>query len=249
MQRPPLNLSRLAKRLSWSILLISIIAFAWSISTEGIAYDLLRPGLDATEKIQRLRQFFAEFGLLAPVVYFVFVVAEVIVAPIPGLMLYAPGGVIFGGLLGGTLSLAGNVVGAGIACSISRSFGDAWLVRCFSAAKVAATQTRLERFGGRLIFFLRLNPITSSDLVSYAAGLTRIPVTTVMLATGLGMAPLCFAQAYFAESMLQAFPKLIYLLTALCIVYFLFVIAAIRGMASPEKPQAMAGGAEFSRAE
>ena len=110
------------------------------------------------------------------------------------------------------------------------SFGDAWLVRCFSAEKVAATQTGLERYGGRLIFFLRLNPITSSDLVSYAAGLTRIPVTTVMLATGLGMAPLCFAQAYFAESMLQAFPKLIYLLTALCIVYFLFVIAAIRGM-------------------
>ena len=90
---------------------LSIIAFAWSMSTEGIAYDLLRPSLDATEKIQRLRQFFAEFGLFAPLVYFLFVVAEVIVAPIPGLMLYAPGGVIFGGLLGGALSLAGTSTG------------------------------------------------------------------------------------------------------------------------------------------
>lgn len=227
------NLPNIAKRLSRLILLISAIAFAWSISTGGIAYALLRPDLDATEKMERLRQFFAEFGLLAPLVYFLFVVAEVIVAPIPGLMLYAPGGVIFGGLAGGALSLAGNVVGAGIACLIVRSFGDAWLVRYFSAEKVVATQTRLEHYGGWLIFFLRLNPLTSSDVVSYAAGLTRIPVTTVMLATGLGMAPLCFAQAYFAESILQTFPSLIYLFVALCVVYFLFVIAAIRAVAVP----------------
>jgi uncharacterized membrane protein YdjX (TVP38/TMEM64 family) len=223
----------IAKRLSWVVLIGSITAVAWSLMTKGIAYDLLHPDLDATEKIGRLRQFFAEFGMFAPLVYFLFVVAEVIVAPIPGLMLYAPGGVIFGGFVGGALSLAGNVVGAGIACLIVRSFGDAWLTRYFSAEKVAATQGRLERYGGWPIFFLRLNPITSSDVVSYAAGLTRIPVTTVMLATGLGIAPLCFAQAYFAESILQAFPKLIYLFVALCVAYFLFVIAAIRGMAAP----------------
>jgi uncharacterized membrane protein YdjX (TVP38/TMEM64 family) len=221
----------IAKRLSWAFLIGSIVAVAWSLTTKGIAYDLLHPDLDATEKIERLRRFFAEFGLFAPLIYFLFVVAEVIVAPIPGLMLYAPGGVIFGGFMGGALSLVGNVVGAAIACLIVRSFSDAWLARCFSAEKVAATQARLEHHGGWLIFFLRLNPLTSSDIVSYAAGLTRIPVATVMLATGLGMAPLCFAQAYFAESILQAFPRLIYLFAALCIVYFLFVIAAIRGMA------------------
>ena len=50
---------------------------------------------------------------------------EVVVAPIPGTMLYAPGGVIFGGFLGGLLSLAGNVIGAGIACRLMRAFlGD-----------------------------------------------------------------------------------------------------------------------------
>ena len=50
-----------------------------------------------------------------------------------------------------------------------------------------------------LVFLLRLNPLTSSDLVSYAAGLTHLPTWQLMLATLAGMAPLCFAQAYFAD--------------------------------------------------
>ena len=75
-----------------------------------------------------------------------------------------------------------------------------------------------------MIFLLRVNPLTSSDLVSYAAGLTRLSVWKLMLGTLAGMAPLCFAQAYLADGLLAAFPQLIYPLVAACVVYGLVVI-------------------------
>jgi uncharacterized membrane protein YdjX (TVP38/TMEM64 family) len=224
---PPAN-SVLATRLAWALLVALLVATGWSWWTGGIVYDLLRSNLTAADKLARLRQFFAALGPLAPLVYFLLVVAEVLIAPIPGLMLYVPGGVIFGGLLGGALALAGNVVGAGIACTIARSIRPPWLSRALSAPKAAAVQASLERYGGWLIFLLRLNPLTSSDVVSYAAGLTRIAVSTVMLATCAGMAPLCFAQAWLAESLVEALPGLIYPLLIACAIYVVCVALVIR---------------------
>jgi uncharacterized membrane protein YdjX (TVP38/TMEM64 family) len=95
---------------------------AWSYATDGIVRLLLRSGATAEEKAAALRAFFDRFGVAAPLAFVGFVTVEVVVAPIPGTMLYAPGGVIFGGFWGGLLSLAGNVIGAGIACLLMRTF-------------------------------------------------------------------------------------------------------------------------------
>src|SRR4029079_6683384 len=108
------------------VLLIAAIAFVggllgWSYAAGGIFRVLLHSG-SAEEKVAALRAFFAGFGVAAPLAYVGFVILEVVIAPIPGTMLYAPGGVIFGGFWGGLLSLAGNVIGAGIACQLMRVF-------------------------------------------------------------------------------------------------------------------------------
>jgi uncharacterized membrane protein YdjX (TVP38/TMEM64 family) len=222
------NLRMLATAVAWGILIASVLATACSWWTGGIVFDLLRSDLASAEKIERLREFFAGFGAAAPLVYFLLVTAEVVVAPIPGLMLYAPGGVIFGAFWGGAISLAGNVAGAGVACVVARSLGGDRLAHWFAEEKMARVRTGLEQYGGWLVFLLRLNPLTSSDVVSYAAGLTEIPVRTVMLATAAGMAPLCFAQAWLAESLLTAFPQLIYGLVIACGVYFVIVVWFLR---------------------
>jgi uncharacterized membrane protein YdjX (TVP38/TMEM64 family) len=224
------NLRLLATVAAWAILIASVLVTAFSWWTGGIVFDLLRGDLAAPEKIDRLREFFANFGAAAPLVYFLLVTAEVVVAPIPGLMLYAPGGVIFGAFWGRAISLAGNVAGAGVACAVARSLGGDRLAHWFAEEKLARVRSGLEQYGGWLAFLLRLNPLTSSDVVSYAAGLTEIPVRTVMLATAAGMAPLCFAQAWLAEGLLTAFPQLIYGLVIACGVYFVVVVWILRGV-------------------
>lgn len=210
------------------VLLALLLLVGWSWQAEGIVYDLFGGDADAMTRVERLKQYFLSFGAFAPLVYVLFVVVEVVVAPIPGLMLYAPGGIVFGPALGGTLSLLGNVLGAGIACAVTRSLSNNWLTRLLGPDQLESVQREIETRGTMLIFVLRLNPLTSSDVVSYAAGLTRIPVWKVMLATGCGMAPLCFAQAWLAENLLIAFPALVYPLLIACAIYVICVVLVVR---------------------
>jgi uncharacterized membrane protein YdjX (TVP38/TMEM64 family) len=214
--------------LFWSGFAVVLALIGWSWLRGGIVFDLLASELSAAEKVERLRRFFEQFGVLAPLVYFVFVTIEVVIAPLPGLMLYAPGGILFGGFLGGLIALLGNVAGAGIACAVTRSFGDSWLARLVPSDSLERVQRTLERRGSWLIFLLRLNPLTSSDLVSYAAGFTRIPIWKVMVATLAGMAPLCFAQSFLAESVLTAIPQLLYPLLVACAIYAATVCVVVR---------------------
>lgn len=202
----------------------AVVGYSWA--TDGLVREIFS-ARDGEQQIERLRQIILSFGSFAPVVYTAAVIVEVVVAPLPGLMLYAPGGVIFGPLLGGALSLLGNVIGAGIACAVTRSVGDSWLSRFFEPDELEALQVRIQAKGPVWIFLLRVNPLTSSDIISYAAGFTRIPVSQVLLATGCGMAPLCFLQAWLAGRVMDHFPGLFYPLLLLLVIYTVFVVVAL----------------------
>lgn len=221
------------KLLIWLTLLAFLAMLSWSWFSGGIVQQLLGGQHDAATRIEYLKQYLASFGSAAPLVYVLFVVVEVVVAPIPGLMLYAPGGIVFGPALGGSLSLIGNIIGAGIASLLTRSLGAGWLTKFFDAPKLERSQHAIEKRGAFLIFLLRLNPLTSSDIVSYAAGFSRIPIWQIMLATGLGMAPLCYLQAWLAESLITAFPGLIYPLLIACVIYVVLVVIVVRRMFQP----------------
>jgi len=223
--------------LPWLVLVIILLTMLVSWSNGGIVAKLLDTQLSASERVLVLQHFFQEAGLLAPVAYVIFVVAEVIVAPIPGLMLYAPGGLIFGPWLGGSLAIVGNTIGAGISCAIVRSTGSGWLEKISANTSMDKLQKSLNRRGFWMILFLRLNPLTSTDLLSYAAGLTRIPIWHVMLATGLGMAPLCFAQSWLSDGIFNRWPGLIWPLMIAGLLY-LAVVAVIlsRVLKSPAAP-------------
>lgn len=211
---------------------------AWSYEQGGLMATMLAQQVSAEDKIQALQTFFLSWGPWAPVAYILFVTAEVVVAPLPGLMLYAPGGVIFGGFMGGLYSLTGNLLGAAIACQLMRLLGQQ-LFGSEIRRSLGKLTPMLERRGVWVIFFLRANPFTSSDLVSYAAGLTTIPVWKVLCGTALGMAPLCWLQSYLAQGLMEAFPGLLYPLLIACGIYALAVVFTLRQMArKPEEAAA-----------
>ena len=107
----------------WLVLAVLLAGVAVSWNAGGIVADLFSSELTGAERIERVQAFFRDAGVLAPVAYVLFVVIEVIIAPIPGLMLYAPGGLIFGPWYGGVLALIGNILGAGLSCSLTRTLG------------------------------------------------------------------------------------------------------------------------------
>lgn len=238
--RPTTGRSRSAYLL-WLLAGVLTLLAAWSYGTQGLVFDLLRSDWNAEQRVERLKSFFHDCGPWAPVAYTGFVTLEVVVAPIPGLMLYAPGGLIFGPWLGGALALLGNALGSGVACVLARSVSSRWVEDSCSAPSSQRLQCALERRGSWLIFLLRLNPLTSSDLLSWVAGLTRIPVWQVMLATGLGMAPLCFGQSWLSDQLFTRLPQLIYPLLAAGVLYIAVVIVILQRLLRPAattRPQA-----------
>lgn len=197
---------------------VMLTAAVCSWYRHGLLYDLLRTDADANFRVTRLKQYFNECGIWAPLAYVAFVTVEVVIAPLPGLMLYAPGGLVFGPVAGGLLAIIGNVLGAGTACCLTRMLSPQSVEKFLTGQSVSHAQNVLEQRGSWLIFLLRLNPLTSSDLISYAAGFTRIPVSQVMLATGCGMAPACMIQSWLSDTMLTAFPELLLPLVIVCMV-------------------------------
>ncbi|MGE0704841.1 MAG: TVP38/TMEM64 family protein [Vicinamibacterales bacterium] len=207
---------------------LALVAIAslvgWSYLSGGFASVVLSPSLDGDAKVRYIQDYFFSWGSLAPLIYILIVILEVVIAPIPGTMLYVPGGLIFGWEVGGLTTLAGNVIGAALCAGIARSLGRPYAERFFSSESLNRYDALLSRNAIRVIFLLRVNPVTSSDLVSYAAGLTSMPVWKIAAGTLAGMAPLCFLQAYFAEELFTRFPVLLYPLAVVSICYVAYVV-------------------------
>ena len=198
--------ARSTKRIA-ALAVLALAGWAiWSNMSGGLVRVLLSAPPEGQGLLETLRAYVHSWGVLAPLVYVAIVTVEVLIAPIPGLLLYAPAGAIFGGVLGGTLSLVGNTIGAAIASFLARALGAPWLARHVHSPRFAAIRERLQKRGAWVVFGLRLNPLTSSDLVSYAAGLAGVPSRWVALGTFFGMLPQCYLQAYLAEKLFEVVP-------------------------------------------
>lgn len=206
---------------------MALAAAVWSYMTGGTV-RLLMDGAgvmaDSGQTLDALRAALDRWGRLAPAVYVAAVVIEVLVAPIPGTLLYAPAGALFGGFMGGTLSLIGNTIGAAIACGVGSAVGEAALARRIDGTRLVAYRTAIQERGVWVVLLLRINPLTSSDLVSYMAGAVGVPIWRVALGTFIGMAPLCFAQSYLAEQIFGILPGAVYVLAAAGLVYVLALV-------------------------
>lgn len=142
------------------------------------------------ERIQRVVD---DAGLLAPVVYVVFLVVQAVLAPLPAPALAMGAGYSFGIYEGFLLTWFGALLGGVISFWISR-----WLGRDFVAG--SERMQRLDRYvdqhGTITIFILRLLPLVSFDVISYAAGLSSISFWRFFVATALGMLPGTLAFVY-----------------------------------------------------
>jgi uncharacterized membrane protein YdjX (TVP38/TMEM64 family) len=213
----------------WPVVLILVAIGTWALwswQTGGIVAALFNAASDSERSLEALRAALARAGPFGPLAYVLAVTIEVVVAPLPGTLLYAPGGAIFGGGLGGTLSLIGNVAGAMLATTIARLLGHRVTER-LEHSQLQRYAERIRARGLLIITLLRINPLTSSDLVSYAAGLVGVPVWRVGVGTLIGMAPLCYAQAYAAETIFRWIPGSGLVLLALGVGYVTVVVLFI----------------------
>lgn len=203
-----------------SFIIISSILFI-NYQNEGIIHFLFQT--DTDEFVTQIES----YGVLAWFIYVLFVTVEVVIAPIPSVILYTAGGIVFGVILGSILTLIGNIFGAALCYAISRYFFRDFTKRISQKSILQKFDVLTEKYGAFAVFFLRLNPFTSSDIISYLAGITKIKFIPFVLATGLGLLPLIIIQAYVGSDIISDNPILFGTFVVLSILYMVLFIAFI----------------------
>jgi len=113
------------------------------------------------------------FGSFSPVVYFLVVVAQVIISPIPAAPVTFAGAMIFGVAQGLALSMAGSVVGSVVVFSAARKWGEPLAIRLVGEQTFYKYSGRLDPKGWWLLAIL-LVPLMPDDAVCALAGLSAV---------------------------------------------------------------------------
>jgi uncharacterized membrane protein YdjX (TVP38/TMEM64 family) len=160
----------------------------------GYVVDLLAAG-----DFAGVRDYLRSFGVWAPLVSAALMQVQAVVAPLPSFPLMYANGLLFGTWWGGLLSWISILLSALLCFGLARLFGRPLVERVVSTGALAWADRHLTRYGPFALLLGRLIPLTAFDLLSYAAGLTRMRLAPFCLATGLGMAPSIFLTAAAAD--------------------------------------------------
>jgi len=138
---------------------------------------------------EKTRDLITDAGAWGPVVFIGLHILQVLVAPIPGQAAVIAGGYLFGPLLGLAYALVGATIGTAIIIVLTRKFGRPFLTH-FAKEKTLQRFDGLSEDKGPLVFFLIfLFPALPDDVVAGVAGLTKIPVGTLILVSVAGRLP------------------------------------------------------------
>lgn len=132
-------------------------------------------------------------GILAPIAYVV-VSGTLGAMLVPGPLLAGIAGVLFGSALGAAATVAAATLSATIALVLSRRVGREGAEQ-IASPRVLALSGWLERHGLGAVIIVRLAPSVPDAPVTYAMGLTRIRLGSVVLGTAIGVTPRAFAYA------------------------------------------------------
>jgi uncharacterized membrane protein YdjX (TVP38/TMEM64 family) len=166
--------------------LLAVWQFAPSVFTE--AREFLEP--------ERLEMLVARAGLWGPIVIVTFMTLAVVASPIPSAPIALAAGAAYGHLWGTVVVVIGAELGALIAFGLARVLGHDALRRVFGDrvdAGLLGSQNALTA----TVFASRLMPFVSFDMVSYAAGLSRLHTWRFAFATLAGIIPASFLLAHF----------------------------------------------------
>jgi uncharacterized membrane protein YdjX (TVP38/TMEM64 family) len=145
-----------------------------------------------------------ETGFAGVLLYALVYVAATLLL-LPGSILTAGAGFVYGPLWGALLVSPVSVLGATLAFLLGRGVARGWVVRRLRAnTRVAAIDEAVAQHGLRLVVLLRLSPLVPFNLLNYALGLTRVRLRDYVIGSALGMLPGTVLYVYLGSTIAEA---------------------------------------------
>lgn len=175
---------------------LCVIAVAL-VLTVIVCVAVARPLFECIGDAQKLQSFGEDFrawvearGILGRIVFVLLTAAQVVLAVIPGEPFEFAAGYAFGWLEGAVLCMAGIDLGSLLIFLFVRKFGKPFVNLFFSGKEI--DELHFLQNGSRVdivTFFLMFLPGTPKDLLSYAAGLTKMKLGTWLLIVSVARIP------------------------------------------------------------
>lgn len=181
--------SRLMPALAALAILAGLYALLWRFGA-----------LEGLSDGQALREWIEGLGIFGPLTVVALLAGAIVLNPIPSAPIALASGAAYGHVWGTVYVVVGAETGALIAFTIARVAGHdmltRWLGRRPSLGALTSQNTLMA-----VVFFSRLLPFVSFDLISYAAGLTPLTFWRFAVATLAGIVPASFLLAHFGGEM------------------------------------------------
>lgn len=140
------------------------------------------------------------FGDAGPLLIVIFMALAIVISPLPSAPIALTAGAIYGHTWGTIYVVAGAELGALFAFMLARWFARDMVYRLLDG-RIRYNHLNSQNLLTAAVFASRLVPFISFDLVSYAAGLTRITTLRFALATLAGILPASFLLAHFGDEL------------------------------------------------
>ena len=148
-----------------------------------------------------VRGLVTDLGMAGPLALIGLMVLAIVVSPIPSGPIAVAAGAMYGTLWGGACVVTGALLGSVAAFGAARYLGFDAVRRSDNRILKFIAAPRSQFSLMLIVFASRLVPFISFDAVSYAAGLTCLSFSRFIVATLLGVVPICFALAAMGTGM------------------------------------------------
>ncbi len=180
----PVSGLQLKTVLSIALVLIVIFGLAWWLWP--IFAPLMRDE-------QALRRAVDGLGWFGPLALIALNTLQIVVAPIPGYVIQAAAGLLYGPIWGGVWATCGLMSGAMLAMWLARRFGRPLAARMVGQLRIDQWESATHSTHPLIWFVMLLAPI--GDIPYFLAGLSKVGFLPIALLTLIVRAPTVFAWA------------------------------------------------------
>lgn len=139
-----------------------------------VYFTFLAIGIKLNISPQKMRDWIRSFGILSPLVYILTFWLFILIPSLPNPPLLLTGGIAFGTTWGFLLSYFASSTAYIINFTIAKKWGREYIRKIAGENTIKEIDKISDKVGKRGIFLLRLVPGFSFDVLSYAAGLSKI---------------------------------------------------------------------------
>jgi len=173
---------------------------------------------------EKIREFVEPYGTLAPLIFIIIQIVQVIITPISHYAVGLAGGFIFGTWRGFLYNWTGRVIGTLIAFYLGRKFGRKIIKRLVKEETLSKYDKIFDK-GKLLLFLMYFLPVFPDDELSYLAGFSSIKAKHYIPIMLLGHIGGSLGLAYIGSGLSYKDPLFIFFSITLLVCGILLVLS------------------------